>query len=99
MLNKIRRPLTAICLVAVIGLLTCGIVNAKANPTSLQLIGKNNTEVTLFADKHPPIQSDSVADNEDSNLEIGQVIVSNGVKEIIFALGTDGSYITIPVSD
>ena len=65
----------------------------------MQLTGKNNTEVTLFVDKQNPVQSDSVADNEDSNLEIGQVIVSNGVKEIIFALGADGSYITIPASD
>ncbi len=99
MLNKIRKPLSAICLVAVIGLLTCGIVYAKANPTLLQFIGKNNTKVTLSVDKQNPIQSDSMADNEDSNLEIGQVIESNGVKEIIFALGPDGSYITIPASD
>ncbi|MBE5979570.1 MAG: hypothetical protein E7249_10575 [Paenibacillaceae bacterium] len=99
MLNKIRKPLHAICLVAVIGLLTCGIVYAKANPTPLQFLGENNTKVTLFVDKQKPIQSDSVVDSEDSNLEIGQVIVSNGVKEIIFALGPDGSYITIPASD
>ena len=99
MLNKIRNPLPAICLVAVIGLLTCNIVYAKVNPTSLQFLGKNNTKVTLFVDKQKPIQRGSVADNEDSNLEIGQVIVSNGVKEIIFALGPDGSYITITTSD
>lgn len=51
MLNKIKKPLSAICMMVVIGLLTCGFVYAKANPDSLQFTGKNNTEVTLFADK------------------------------------------------
>ncbi|WP_143321099.1 hypothetical protein [Clostridium sp. HBUAS56010] len=99
MLNKIKKPLSAICMMVVIGLLTCGFVYAKANPDSLQFTGKNNSEVTLFADKQDLMQSGFATDKEDSNLEIGQVIVSNGVKEIVYAIGTDGSYITIPASD
>jgi hypothetical protein len=99
MVTKIKKPLSTIYMVVVIGLLTCGLVYAKENADSLQFIGKNNTEVSLFTVKNDLIQSDSVIDNEDSNLEIGQVIVSKGVEEIVFAIGADGSYITIPASD
>mgnify|MGYP000930045916 CR=1 FL=1 len=101
MLNKIPKSLSAMCMVVVIGLLTWGFAYAKANPDSLQFTGKNNAEVTLFADKQDFMQSDFETDNEheSQNLEIGKVIVSNGVEEIVFAIGTDGSYITIPASE
>lgn len=101
MLSKIPKSLSAICMAVIIGLLTWGFAYAKANPCPLQFTGKNNAEVTLFADKQDLIQSDFMTDNEheSENLEIGQVIVSNGVEEIVFAIGTDGSYITIPASE
>lgn len=99
MISKLKKPLSALCLMVVMGLLTCVIVYAKGSPNSLQFIGKNNTGITLFVDKQNLMQSNSEEENENANLEIGQVIVSNGTKEIIFAIGTDGSYITIPASD
>ncbi|MDW2800846.1 hypothetical protein RZO55_25060 [Clostridium boliviensis] len=97
--NKIKKPLSAISMMVVIGLLTCGFAYAKANPDSLQFVGKNNTEITLYTDKKDLMQNGLATDNEDPNLEIGQVIVSNGVKEIVYAIGADGSYITIPASE
>lgn len=99
MLNKIPKLLSVMCMVVIIGLLTCGFAYTKANSYSLHFSGKNNTEVTLFADKRELIQSDLAADKEHENLEIGQVIVSHGVKEAVFAIGADGSYITIPASE
>lgn len=98
-MSKIKKLLLAIYTVIVIGLFTCGLVYAKANPDSLHFLGKNNTEVSLFINKQDLTQSNSVIDNKDSNLKIGQVIVSNGVKETVFAIGADSSYITIPASD
>ena len=99
MLSKIQKTLTTICMVVVIGLLTCGFTYEKSNPDFLQFTSKNDAEVILFTDKQDLIQSDFIANNENQNLEIGQIIVSNGMKEVVFAIGTDGSYITIPAAD
>lgn len=101
MLKKMPRSLMAICTIVGIGLLTCGFTYAEANNNLLQFTGKENTEVTLLGDKQNFVQSNCVEVNEYENedLEVGQVIVSNGIEEIVFAIGADGSYITIPASE
>ena len=99
MFRKIPKRLSAISLVVITGVFLCGFAYAKANPGTLQFTGENNTEVTVFTDTQELMQSDLEIDHDSQNYEIGQVIVSNGVKEIVFAIGTDGSYITIPATE
>lgn len=99
MFSKIKKPLLIICLIAATGLLTCGLAYAKANLNPLQFVGKDNTIITLLTNDQNFMNGDCMPDSEAHNLEVGQVIESNGEKEIVFAIRKDGSYITIPASE
>lgn len=100
MFKNLPKVMLVMCMVVGLILLTCGFTNSKVKPNLLKFIGKDNTAITLLADKQDYMQDELVTVNEKENgeLKVGQVIVSNGVEEIIFAIGSDGSYITIPAS-
>ncbi len=97
MQSKFKKTLPITCMIVIIGVLACGFVYASSNTklSETRFTGANNSEITVFNYEQDnsyetlPIDTDLVP-------EIGQVIDCNGEKEVVFAIGPNGSYITMP---
>lgn len=98
--KKLLIPIVSV--IIGIGTLTYGLTGVIASPDILHFVGKDNMDITVLTDNHDSeqhyqeINSEYADISEGARLRVGQSIVFNGVEEIIFAIGKDGSYITVP---
>lgn len=85
------------------GVVIGGATQVIANSDILHYVGKDNVEITVTSDKDNFRDYDQqnstsyINTSESKSLKVGQSIVTSGIEEIIFAIGENGSYITIPV--
>lgn len=101
MINKTLKSLSIIFITLIASLLLSGFTHLSRHPNTLHFKGTNNTEITVFTNNQDFISHALTMNPEtpNDNIEIGQIIITNGVKEVVFAISEDGSYITIPASE
>ena len=62
-------------------------------------IGENGLEIVVHTDNEQSVQTDDdsaspIILEEPSKVDVGSIIVSDGIKERVIALGENGEYIT-----
>ena len=78
-------------------LLLCGFTWGMANKV-LVFKGKDNAEIRVTVPNTKDYRNTNSENNVDNeNVQVGQVIINNGVKEVVYAVGENGSYITEPM--
>lgn len=80
-------------------LLLCGFTWGISNNV-VTFKGKDNAEIkVLVSNPHDYRNNNNTSYADYEEVEVGQIIINNGIKEVVFAVGENGSYITEQIEE